>query len=101
LDGDNTAPVICYDEYTLAPSGMTIIDDDSHEWHGDMFVAGLRANHVQRIKNVDSSHGDLKNEIFYFPENDLVSNRIRNVEYYNGSLWVFGDERGLAQISPK
>lgn len=96
----NTPPVICFDEWTIAPSGMTFVDDPGHPWHGDLFMTGLRGNHLHRVEFEGDSVTD--REVFYLSDDDPdVSLRLRDVTYFNGSLYVAGADRGFARLTPQ
>ncbi|MFB6294931.1 MAG: sorbosone dehydrogenase family protein [Candidatus Nanohaloarchaea archaeon] len=94
---DAETPAACFKNWTLAPSGATFVDDPGHPWHGDLFVAGLRGHHIHRFEVENGTIVD--DEIFYISSDEL-SNRLRDVEYHNGSLYVLGDWKGLARLSP-
>ena len=100
------SPVVCFDTYTMAPSGMTFVTDPTSPWYGSLFLAGLRGRHLRRFEFA----GDeiVREEIFYVSEGvppgpdgagglDL---RLRDVEYRDGALWVIGDSWGLARLTP-
>lgn len=99
FETEGKQPLFCVQNWTLAPSGISFVDNQSHPWYGDLFVSSLRGNHVHRfeVKN----NGDIEsNEIFYFNRNSTdINNRIRDVEFRNGELWVLADTGGLAIIS--
>lgn len=99
---DTVLPVRCYRNWTLAPSRMTFVDTPGHPWYGDLFVAGLRGKHVRRYHmGGDTITGET---IFYVnrpgPRRNGVSRRFRDIEYFNGSLWVLGDTRGIVRLTP-
>ncbi|MFB6294965.1 MAG: sorbosone dehydrogenase family protein [Candidatus Nanohaloarchaea archaeon] len=96
---DGISPAWCAREWTLAPTAATFVDEPGHSWHGDLFVAGLRGKHLHRF---DVSGGEVTgSEIFWITtDRDDLSQRLRDVEQYNGSLWVLGDYHGLAELSP-
>jgi glucose/arabinose dehydrogenase len=97
----NTPPAFCFSEWTMAPSGMDFVDDSEHPWYGDLFVAGLRGNHVHRFMfNGDSITG---HEVFYISnKEEKINLRLRDVEYKNGSIYVMGDDTGgIAKITPE
>jgi glucose/arabinose dehydrogenase len=95
----NTQPEFCFDDWTMAPSGMTFVNDTGHPWHGDLFVAGLRGKHIHRF---ELQNGEIRyNEIFYSSKDlERVGLRLRDVEYRNESLYVLSDEKGIAVLSP-
>jgi glucose/arabinose dehydrogenase len=112
------SPIVCFKNWTMAPSGMEFVDDKSSPWYGNLFVAGLRGGHLRRYV---LNNGDVtKEEIFFISAqhkrkvaslktvvcellpsvciNDLISLRLRDVKYKNGSLYVLGDYFGLVRI---
>jgi len=104
VDIENTAdPLHCFDEWTLAPSGTTFVDDPDHEWYNSYFVTGLRGSIVYRIMTDDSGE-TTGSEVFYIKDEldySEVNNRLRNIEFHNESLYLFGDGHGAAKITPK
>ncbi len=104
--GEVRSPAVCFDQWTMGPSGMTFVDDPDSPWFGDLFLTGLRGGHLRRLR----FDGDrvAESEIFFFsggryPGDELrnkLSLRLRDVEYRDGSLYVLGDIRGLVQITP-
>lgn len=99
MSRDGIPPLWCSEEWTLAPTAATFVDQPGHPWHGDLFVAGLRGKHLHRVDM--SEQGAASSEIFWITTNrDELSQRFRDVEPRNGSLWVLGDYHGLAEISP-
>ncbi len=97
--GETIEPVFCSHNWTLAPSGLTFVDEPGHPWHSDLFVASLRGKHVHRFETVNGSI--THNEVFYIPSDIPGPNRIRDVEYRDGSLWVLGDQEWLARLNPE
>lgn len=102
IQGDPPAnavsPVVCYEEWTLAPSGAAFVNRSGHPWHGDLFVAGLRGNHLHRVEFQEGKVA--ASEIFYIPTQPDMSLRLRDVETYGGALYVAGDTRGIAVLTP-
>lgn len=100
--GEVTFPLICFAPWTMAPSGMTFVSDPASPWYGDLFVAGLRGKHLHRYAFRDGSL--VTDEIFYISGvmngNALTTHRIRDVKYYDGSLYVIGDFRMLVKLTP-
>lgn len=99
---DFNEPVMCFEEWTMAPSGITFVDEPGHPWDGNLFVAGLRGEQLHRL---EMESGKLvENGVFYINKEGErernLSNRLRDVDYHNGSLWVIGDEKGLVELSP-
>jgi glucose/arabinose dehydrogenase len=91
-------PVKCYDNWTMAPSGATFVHDESSPWYGDMFIAGLRGKHIARLSIENNTINSEK--VFYFSKTSHISQRLRDVEYFNGSLWIIGDSKGMAKLTP-
>lgn len=102
LDGEYRPPVRCFDKWTFAPSGATFVDEEGHPWEGDLFVAGLRGNHLRRFVLREGSV--VEDEIFYLTmdsmEDIVMDRRLRDVEFHEGSLWVLSDWSGLMRLSP-
>lgn len=95
--------ILCTQTWTLAPSGLTFVDDKDHPWYNDLFVAGLRSKQVHRISFEDGKATG--NEIFWF--NGFKSeaypnqaNDIRDVEFKNGDLWILHDFGFITKLSP-
>lgn len=96
---NNNDPVHCWQNYTMAPSGMTFVNDTDSRWHGQLFLTGLRGAHIAKVNVRNGSLLDYK--IFYVSDNTRqVDLRLRDVEYNDGSLFVVGDSRGIAEIKP-
>ena len=94
---------LCTQTWTLAPSGITYVDDEDHSWHKSVFIAGLRGKHVHRVDFEDGEA--IKNEVFWFnglqtDPYDNYGNRIRDVEYIGGELLVLHDNAFLTRITP-
>jgi glucose/arabinose dehydrogenase len=97
-----TPPIFCAKTWTLAPSGMEIVADPDSPWYGDLFVTGLRSQHLRRFR----LDGDaiVTQEIFFAPAEYSgigIDRRLRNVKYHKGSLYVIGDNFGLVKITPR
>lgn len=93
-------PQKCYKEWSMGPSGGVFVDDSDHPWYGDLFLIGLRGNHVRSYEVENNELGEER--IFYYsknPENNLTR-RFRDIEYFNNSLYVVGAHQGLAELSP-
>ena len=98
-------PVVCTKTWTMAPSGIEFISDTNSPWYSSLFVASLRGKHLHRYK---FEGGKVSvDEIFFvgkkhLKENDVnkINQRIRDVEYFKGSLYVLGSGHGLVKISP-
>lgn len=104
-----TLPVKCFDDYTMAPSGIAFMDDPESPWYGSLFVAGLRGKHVRRFE-IEGS--DVRSEeIFFVAEGPGqrgfqnlqrdISHRIRHVAVRDGAIYVLGNERGLIRLVPQ
>lgn len=96
---ENTPPVHCFEEWTMAPSGMTFVNDTESRWHGDLFLAGLRGKHIHRF---EFENGEIvRNEIFYNSRDEPgIGLRMREVEYREGSLYAISDTKGMVRITP-
>ena len=101
-------PVVCIKSWTMAPSGIEFVSDPKSPWYGSLFVASLRGKHLHRYEIENDKI--VVDEIFYVSEGkdytkqeDIgkISSRIRDVEYYDGSLYVIGDVSGLVKLTPK
>lgn len=102
-------PLFCPRDWTLAPSGMAFVKDKDHPWYGSLFVASLQGRHLHRFIIQDGAIAG--NEIFYYLNKTekvqlggnssiVLERRIRDVAYYNGSLWVVFDSNGIVRITP-
>lgn len=93
-------PVWCADDWTMAPGSLAFVRDRGERYHGDLFVTGLRGQHVRRL---DVEDGRVREEeIVWFREGEQPSpsRRLRDIEYWNGSLWVAGDFNGMVRLTP-
>jgi glucose/arabinose dehydrogenase len=83
---DYQSPIACYTEFTLAPSGIDFLVMENLI-EAPLFVAGLRGNMIMRI--------DLDGDGNFVREQALFRDygRIRNVKYYQGSLYVLTNNR--------
>lgn len=79
-------PVICYFEYTMAPSGIAFLPWDSL-LESPLYVAGLRGNMIMRLDLDDEGSLIGQQELF----NEL--GRIRTVVYHEGSLYIATNNR--------
>ena len=97
----NTEPEFCFDDWSMAPSGMVFVNDTSSPWHGDLFVAGLRGHQIHRF--IFENGEIVENEVFYVSNDEKeLSLRMRDVEYFNGSLYALADQRGgMVKITPE
>lgn len=91
-------PVQCYKNWTMAPSGATFVHNRSSPWYRDLFVAGLRGKHVTRLTIENDTV--LSEKVFYFSTSIKISQRLRDVEYFNGSIWIIGDSKGMTKLTP-
>ena len=102
-----TPPVFCADTFTLAPSGMEFVSDPKSRWFATLFVASLRGSH---LRSFQFDNGTITREEIFFVSNGKsylnkidqlkITKRLRDVEYYDGSLYVIGYLRGLVRITP-
>ncbi len=106
--GDSIPPVICFKQWTMAPSGMEFVADGTSPWFGDLFVAGLRGGHVHRY--VFDNDEIVASEIFFVSVGkDYITEsvrrrldlRIRDVEHHDGALYFLGDHFGLVRVEPR
>ena len=86
---------------------MVFVADPLSPWFGSLFVASLRGKHLHRYA-FDGDEVEV-DEIFYVVENEFLrqqngrgrmSQRIRDVAYHEGSLYIIGDYAGLITLSP-
>ena len=78
--------LVCYPDFTLAPSGMDFYDHENLE-EVPLYVAGLRGNMVMRIDF--TREGELIRQEALFQD----YGRIRTVVYHDGSLYVATNNR--------
>ena len=79
-------PLVCYSEYTMAPSGVAfLLWDELIE--SPLYVAGLRGNMLMRLDLDDEGALIRREELF----TDL--GRIRTVIYHEGSLYIATNNR--------
>lgn len=83
---NNTPPVWCTKQWTLAPSQSAFVTDPDHPWYGDLFVASLRGRHVHRYVIEDGTVQ--RNEVFYRTPR---FERFRDIEFWNGTLYAVTD----------
>lgn len=102
-------PLRCYKNWTIAPSGMAIVDDENHPWYGNIFQAGLRSKHVRMIE-LEVSEGSeeygkrysIEDEEVFWVNTEGSSRRLRDVEYHNGSIWVLPNYNGgVYKLTPE
>ena len=88
-DEENTdfkSAVVCYTEFTLAPSGMDFYHHEEVE-ESSLYVAGLRGNMVMRIDF--TKEGELLGQEALFQD----YGRIRTVVYHEGSMYIATNNR--------
>ena len=95
LEDETAETFYCFNEWTVAPSGTTFVDDPEHEWYGNFFITGLRGSVLYSI-DVETGEG----EVFYIRKDEELDNRLRNVEFHEGSLYLFGDGFGAGKLTP-
>ncbi|MDY0257218.1 PQQ-dependent sugar dehydrogenase [Gudongella oleilytica] len=79
-------PLVCYSEYTMAPSGVAFLPWDELI-ESPLYVAGLRGNILMRLDLNDEGTLIRREELF----TDL--GRIRTVIYHEGSLYIATNNR--------
>ena len=79
-------PLICYTEFTLAPSGMDFYPGEG-DHRDQLFIAGLRGNMVMRIS--------LDEEGIPLEEEPILTDwgRLRTVRYHQGVFYVATNDR--------
>jgi len=91
----------------MAPSGMEFVSDPNSPWFANLFVASLRGKHLHRYKT--DGEKIVYDDIFFVSNGKdyitdkirgKISERIRDVEFYDGSLYVIGDYMGLVKLTP-
>ena len=85
-----TKPLRCYEEFTLAPSGIAF-------YNNDLYVTGLRGAQLRKIV-LDKDYKTVINEEELFSE----LGRIRDVVEYNGYLYITTsnrDGRGIPKVN--
>lgn len=106
--GEYTFPVLCFKDWTIAPSGMEFVSDPESPWHGSLFVASLRGKHLHRY--VFDGDEVVVDEIFYVVDRQdfqkpgqfvKMNKRLRDVAYWDGSLYILGDSYGMLKLTPK
>lgn len=102
IRGNAIPPIKCFKDWTFAPNGAVFVTDMNHPWYGNLFVAGLRGKHLHRF--VIENNQIVNNEIFFVnidtQKKSNLDRRIRDVEFYNGSLWILSDWSGVAKLTP-
>jgi len=79
-------PLVCYSDYTMAPSGVAFLPWDELI-ESPLYVAGLRGNMIMRLDLDDEGTLIRREELF----TDL--GRIRTVIYHEGSLYIATNNR--------
>ena len=79
-------PLVCYSEYTMAPSGVAFLPMEEL-LESPLYVAGLRGNMLMRL--------DLDEEGKLLGREELFTDlgRIRTVVYHEGSLYIATNNR--------
>lgn len=85
-DGDYEGALVCYTEFTLAPSGMDFFEHENLE-ESSLFVSGLRGNMLMRI--------DFNKEGEFLRQEAMFQDygRIRTVVFHDGSLYIATSNR--------
>lgn len=92
--GPYTAPLRVYSDFTLAPSGMTVVTREESDWSGDVLLAGLRGEQLRRLSidraEVSSEETLLEGEF----------GRLRTVtEGPDGALYVLTEQPRWSRIA--
>ncbi len=100
--GTTAFPLRCFKNWTLAPSGMAFVNEKSHPWHGNLFIAGLKG----LVYRLDIADGLIREEdVFYFnrqlPSETGANRRFRDVEFHNDTLWILVDGSGMVEITAR
>ena len=102
VQGQVIPPLFCTKDWTFAPSGATFVSDKNHPWYGNLFVAGLRGKQLHRF--VIENDEIVYDEIFFVNKDTQrksnLDRRIRDVEFYDGSLYILSDWSGVAKLTP-
>jgi glucose/arabinose dehydrogenase len=79
-------PVVCYSDFTMAPSGIVFLPWDNID-ETPLYVAGLRGNMVMRV--------DLDDEGNFIRQEPIISEygRIRTIVYHEDSLYLATNNR--------
>lgn len=88
-DSQYIQPLVCYDDFTLAPSGIAFFQDN-------LYVAGLRGNQLRQI-SLSSDGQNLEGERALFTN----LGRIREVVVHEDHLYISTsnrDGRGIPQV---
>jgi len=109
--GEPVPPVVCFDKWTMAPSGMQFVSDPDSPWFGSLFVAGLRGHHLHRFVFRDGKPA--VDEIFYISDSadyaagyagsgrkPRVDPQTRDVEYRDGALYIINNDYTLLKLTP-
>lgn len=90
------APLVCFSQVTVAPSGATFYSGDELPWGNSLLFASLRGEHLHRIALDNDYRTVLEHEILL----DEYG-RIRDVVEYNGYLYLVTsnrDGRGVPRV---
>ncbi len=82
-------PIKCFNDYTLAPSGMTIHNNE-------LYVAGLRGTQIRKL-----TLNQNRTQIIYQEELFSTLGRIRNIVEHNNKLYILTnnkDGRGIPKL---
>ena len=82
------APLVCFSQVTVAPSGATFYSGDRLPWENSLFFASLRGAHLHRIAFDKDYRTVLEHEILL----DGYG-RIRDVVEYDGYLYLATSNR--------
>lgn len=97
------SPLVCTKTWTMAPSGIEFISDESSPWYKSLFVASLRGEHVHRY--MFEGNKTVIDEIFFISTLHMkdtkleVAPRMRDVEFYNNSLYILSDNGEVIKIT--
>jgi glucose/arabinose dehydrogenase len=94
-----TFPERCFKDFTLAPSGMAFYEGSENILAGRILQTGLRG---KTLLSYEVENGTISNErVFYTAANTShISNRLRDVESFEDSIYVLGDSHGIAKLTP-
>lgn len=92
-DSEYESPTTCYEDFTLAPSGIDFVQEEGSQ-KVSLYVAGLRGNRVMKI-NLDEKSN-------FISEESILEDfgRIRTVVYHDGDIYIATnnkDGRGIAK----
>lgn len=90
------APILCFSEVTVAPSGGTFSSGDKLPWRNNLFFASLRGQHLHRVAFDEDYRTVLDDEVLL-----KGYGRIRDVIEHEGYLYVATsnrDGRGIPRV---